>query len=339
MTTLNLIELYVHEVTRRLPEKMRDDIAAELTLKIEDMLPENYTEADVKETLSKLGKPAILAMSYRDTPMYLIGPKVYPLYIQTLKMIMPWVIMITILVHIVEGIVSFTGEGTMLSMIINLFAMMIANIFNVLIQTVFWVTVFFIGIERLGLSKVEQTLSLIGSKWTPDDLKETKFSPKKKVIPKVEVIFSLIWIVIWPIAYFNADHLLGIYQSGDGQELQFVMPIFNQEILLSYWPIVLIFIGLQVALAIYKLIVGRWTMKLATVNAIILILSSITIIVIASNPNLFNDAFIPYLAELLDTTTSSLASNEKWQLKVFIAVVIITTIMGLFESYRKARIK
>ena len=65
---MNLIENYVYEVTRRLPEKSRNDIVLELTSTIEDTLPENYTENEVMEALSKLGNPAQLAASYRDTP-------------------------------------------------------------------------------------------------------------------------------------------------------------------------------------------------------------------------------------------------------------------------------
>ena len=43
MLKMNLIDIYIQEVTRRLPEKSRDDIALELRSTIEDMLPENYT--------------------------------------------------------------------------------------------------------------------------------------------------------------------------------------------------------------------------------------------------------------------------------------------------------
>jgi len=72
---MNLIDLYIYEVTRRLPEKNREDIALELRSTIEDMLPEHYKEEEVKAVLTKLGNPAILANSYRDQPMYLIVSK------------------------------------------------------------------------------------------------------------------------------------------------------------------------------------------------------------------------------------------------------------------------
>src|SRR5439155_460842 len=129
---------YVYEVTRRLPEKSRDDITMELTSTIEDMLPEHNTEKDVKDALMKLGNPADLAASYRDKPMYLIGPKVYDAYIWSMKMTIPWAILITILVHVVESIVLFTGDEAILSVIIRSIGLIIGNVVWVLSQVFFW---------------------------------------------------------------------------------------------------------------------------------------------------------------------------------------------------------
>ncbi len=53
---MNLIDIYVQEVTRRLPEKNRKDIALELQSTIEDMLPDDYNEEDVK-TARKIREP------------------------------------------------------------------------------------------------------------------------------------------------------------------------------------------------------------------------------------------------------------------------------------------
>ena len=43
---MKLIDVYIQEVTRRLPEKNREDIALELRSTIEDMLPDDYREED-----------------------------------------------------------------------------------------------------------------------------------------------------------------------------------------------------------------------------------------------------------------------------------------------------
>ncbi|MGN1385564.1 MAG: HAAS signaling domain-containing protein, partial [Bacillus sp. (in: firmicutes)] len=61
---MKLIDIYIQEVTRRLPEKSREDIALELRSTIEDMLPDEHTEQDVKAVLEKMGNPATLAGGY-----------------------------------------------------------------------------------------------------------------------------------------------------------------------------------------------------------------------------------------------------------------------------------
>ena len=184
--TMNLIETYVYEVTRRLPEKTREDIALELTSTIEDMLTESFTEQEVMDVLSKLGDPAQLAASYRDTPMHLIGPKVYDVYIWTMKMMVPWAILITILVHVVETIVLFSGEESVLSVVIKSFGIIIGNIIQVLIQLFFWVTIVFIFLERIGLSNSDLPMTKYGVKWTPESLKYVDVIPKKRRFQEVK---------------------------------------------------------------------------------------------------------------------------------------------------------
>ena len=71
------------------------------------------------------------------------------------------------------------------------------------------------------------------------------------------------WTAIWATLYFYANHLVGVYE-GNAEGLKFVTPVFNQEILLSYWPIVLVVIGFEISyIALYKLIKGQWTKKMA----------------------------------------------------------------------------
>ncbi|MFB4165739.1 hypothetical protein ACE1TI_18535 [Alteribacillus sp. JSM 102045] len=77
---MKMINKYIHEVTRRLPPKIQDDIALGLESTIVDMLPEDYTEEDVKEVLSRFGDPAALARQYRERPSSLFGQQVYDFF-------------------------------------------------------------------------------------------------------------------------------------------------------------------------------------------------------------------------------------------------------------------
>ena len=116
---MNLIEIYIQEVTRRLPEKSRKDIALELRSTIEDMLPDDYAEEDVKKALEKLGNPASLASGYRDRPMHLIGPRYYDLYVTLLKMILPIAGVIALISMIASYFFSYNGEEAILNIIIR----------------------------------------------------------------------------------------------------------------------------------------------------------------------------------------------------------------------------
>ncbi|CAM5512477.1 ABC transporter permease OS=Lysinibacillus sphaericus OX=1421 GN=LS41612_00700 PE=4 SV=1 [Lysinibacillus sphaericus] len=116
---MDLIDAYIYEVIRRIPKKKRDAIGVELKSTIEDMLPEDFSELEVKEALLKLGDPAILAASYQQEPKYLIGPELYSTYMQTIKVVLPWAILITIIVLLVKSIFSFPADGLLLSAIIQ----------------------------------------------------------------------------------------------------------------------------------------------------------------------------------------------------------------------------
>ena len=123
-------------------------------------------------------------------------------------------------------------------------------------------------------------------------------SLRKRRFQEGKYFFSLIWTAIWATSYFYANHLLGIYRN-EGNGLEFVTPALNQEVLMSYWPIVVMVIGLEIALALYKLFKGQWTYKIAIFNTIYEVIATIVIIVIMINPNLFQPEFVSFMTDLI----------------------------------------
>src|SRR5690606_8895695 len=96
---------------------------------------------------------------------------------------------------------------------------------------------------------VHVPLTLSGTPWKPDDLKNIPNVPLKKAIKTSEIGAGLLWTVIWAVVYFRATHLIGIYESREGQSgLEFVTPVFQHDILLSYWPLVSLLIVLELLL-------------------------------------------------------------------------------------------
>lgn len=145
---------------------------------------------------------------------------------------------------------------------------------------------------------------------------------------------SLLWTAIWATVYFNAEHLIRVYRGGEGA-LNFVAPAFNQHVLLDYWPIILIVIGLEVALTIYKLIKRQWTRELALCNTVLELIVLIVFAVILINPNVFNQEFINYMSNLLTTTANQF---ETGLVGGGIAVLILVAVLNIYEGFRKARL-
>ncbi|MFJ1106728.1 hypothetical protein SNE23_13765 [Bacillus sp. RA(2023)] len=332
---MNLIDIYVEEVAKRLPEKNRDDIILELRSTIEDMLPDDYNEDDEKRVLEKLGSPVSLANGYLDRPMHLIGPRYFDVYTTLLKMIIPIAAVIALITMVAENFVGYDGEQAILNVILNVIGKGIGEIIEVGLHVFFWLTVVFAILERTDKDKGTQPLTTSLKKWTPDDLKNTSYVPKKKSISKFEVFGGLMWTAIWATLYFYANHLVGVYH-GTESGLKFVAPTFNQDVLLQYWPIVVMMIVFEIGISFYKLVQGQWTKKLAIGNAILQIVGTIVFIVIVVNPHLFNEGFITYVANVF---TSSPEEVKKWLIGGGIIIYILSAALNIFDGFRKARIR
>ena len=331
---MRMIDLYIQEVTRRLPEKNREDIALELRSTIGDMLPDDYTEEEVKSALEKMGNPAILASGYLDRPMHLIGPRYFDIYLNLLKLILPIAAVISLISMIANTIISYSGEQAILNVLLDSIGLGIWGIVSTGIQVFFWLTVVFAIIERTDHKNSQTPLTPCFKEWTPDDLNNLPYIPKEKAISKVEVFLGLLWTAIWASVYFNAASLLGVYEKGSNG-LEFVMPTFNQEVLLSYWPLVVIVIGLEMAVASYKLLKGQWNKKVAALNMVMHGVSSIVFIVIISNNQLFNPAFVTYMTDLFSIT----GDIDTWIYGGAIFTFLLFAAIDSYQGFRKAILK
>ncbi|MEH6933178.1 MULTISPECIES: HAAS signaling domain-containing protein [Bacillus] len=332
---MSLIDIYVEEVAKRLPEKNREDIILELRSTIEDMLPDDYNEDDEKSVLEKLGSPVSLANGYLDRPMHLIGPRYFDVYITLLKMIIPIAVVIALISMVAENFISYSGDQAVLNVILKMIGEGIGRTLEVGLQVFFWVTIVFAILERTDKEKDAHPLTTSFKKWTPDDLKSISYIPKKKAISKFEVFGGLMWTAVWATLYFYANHLVGVYE-GTENGLNFVAPTFNQDVLLQYWPIVVIMIVLEIAMSLYKFIQGQWTNKMAIWNAILQLAATIAFIVIVINPNLLNEDFVTYVANIF---TISSTEFKSWLIGGSLFFFILSAVLNIIDGFRKARVR
>lgn len=330
---MNLIELYIYEVTRRLPEKNRQDIALELQSTIEDMLPAEPNEDEVKKVLRQLGNPAVIASGYLDRPMHLIGPKYFDLYVSLLKIVLPIAMIITFIVVVGETIANLSSEKSFLTIISIIIGQGVWQVLSTAMQAAFWITLIFAILERTDKVSDQMPVTMNFKKWTPDDLKNVSSIPLNMRINKWHVFGSLLWTVIWASCYFNASKFIGIYEDGPDGKI-FVTPTFNQEVLLSFWPLIVLVIVLEVALAIFKGIERKWTNKVAIVNTVVQVISLVVFIILFSNKQLWNDSFYVYMNNVVDITNET----KKWVNQFIIWALVITTAINIYDGIKKARI-
>jgi len=336
---LDLIDAYIYEVTRRIAKNKRNATKLELKSTIEGMLPDNYSALQVKGVLLKLGDPAKLAMNYQDRPKYIIGPELYDTYIQTIKLIIPWAILITLIVHLVTSIFSFPEQGIFLSTIIKAFSITVASVIGVVLQVLFWVTITFIIAERYRGTEMQIPFIKGSKEWTPEDLKKVTAISKNNNIPQSDIIFSFLGIAFFSFIYFNASHLIGIYSSDDKIGLKFVMPIFNQDTLMSFKPTILCWVVLSFTFTLYKWKVRKWTMPIAITSALLQCAGTIVFIVMAKQPDLIHSAAIPYMAAIMETTSTKIMVTLDRMLFVCIAITILASVFDIYSGFKKAKIK
>lgn len=125
MNEKDMIERYIYEVTRRVPQENRDEIRLELQSLIEDMCAGENCSAE--DALQKLGNPVEFAKRYRDDSNYLIGPEYYDNYIWVLKIALIGIAISAAISGLVSGITDTLNWGEFFG---NFFAELFTTFFS-----------------------------------------------------------------------------------------------------------------------------------------------------------------------------------------------------------------
>lgn len=285
---MDLMERYIFAVTRRLPEKNREDIEKELRSIIEDMLDQNPEaeprEAKVIKVLQELGDPDILADNYRDSKRYLIGPHLFSKYLMVLK-----IVLIAVFGGVsIAAIISIITQDQTIGVALGTY---IGSAFSGMMQAFAWVTLSFALVERSG-----KTVSS-PSDWEVSDLPHIPV--KQALIPRSEPIASIIFSTIFLIIFWSALHLFGVGYFTEQTGLV-IVPIFNLELIDSFrWLIIGGFI-ITIVKEVLKLIAGRWSLKLSFAVAALSLVSLGLAVAVLTNPNVWNPSFVADLTSQMD---------------------------------------
>lgn len=284
----DLIERYIHDVIRRLPEQDRAEVRRELEASIADMLPENPTEQQIINVLTQLGSPSLLAEQYHQKPRYLISPAMYDSYISVLKLVVLIVALTLGSLGAAQAVISPTTS--LADSIASIIALVIESAIDGALQAAFWVTFIFAIIDRTGLNK---------KPWTVHDLPPLANQNSVKISRPGTIIEAFLTII------FTAIFISAIGRDGTIYILVIksitVMP-FNKVALQRLAP--LLFFNCLVVLmyAAPKLYWAKWNLPVFIANIIRQIIFVTITIYVLHWPDLFNPGFIHLISSVFANT-------------------------------------
>lgn len=341
-----LIERYLYDVVRRLPEKQKKDIEEELRTLIEDMVAERQEngkseEKNITAVLSELGEPAKLAAKYRGEDAHLIGGAYFPLYCQILKIVLICVGVSTA-VSAVIGLFISTDTASMDGVIrtiqdgfIDFFMLPSA-----LIQAFGWVTLIFFLMERNQVK-----LQSSNSPWTPDKLPSVPY--KKAVIAKSDSIAGIVFGVLFAVWFICAPEYMGAWVM-NGSEEMVAIPIFNMEIWSRLLPLFILSFTTGIIDDFVKLVVGRYNQAVMWVNIVCNTISVVVTVYLLKGVALWNPNFVTELSSATGKSFSSKfdvlaywnteAGNGMLLSDIFLAIILFAVVLDTgITIYRTLR--
>lgn len=314
---MKLIDRYVYDVVRRLPEKQRQDVAKELTSEIEEMAVDRSgskktTDQAVYDVLIELGDPCLLADKYRERPRYIIGPEYYELYITILKTVcivaLPLLAFITLLTEMMSGTHTVP----------SLFLKIAGVVFETAVHIFFWTTLSFVVVQETT------NLRLDDSEWKPEDLPEL---PPEQEIGRSESYFAIAWSVFAVLATLFQVPFIYNWLGPDE------VPQFFAPGMWPGWTLGLLSIALLgLVVEFIKLRVGGWTkLTVGLITLVNIVTIGFFVTLIQSVHPIAN----PAMLELLDDKVAGSVGTGITIFVVAVAVICLWEIGEAIYKYRK----
>jgi hypothetical protein len=322
---MQLIERYIYDVTRRLPEADRSEVKREIEANISDMLPDNPNEQDIADVLTQMGAPAKLAEQYRQNPRYLISPPLYDSFISVLKSVTIAVACVCACVGVLTALSSIGPDASAGRVIHIVLEDMLSSAFSGAAMAVFWITVGFVIADRSGYK---------GKEWTVADIPNLPDS-KGVLIPRTSTIAGMSIVVIFTFVFVSSVRngwLFGGAMFFRGTEI--ISP-FSQAALERSIPFVIASVCAALAVSAFKLVWGRWNIPVCLANIVYNIVWLGIAIHILQWSDLIDPSFFVFIGRIADDVSlaDKLASgNNSMGIPVLIAILCIAAVIDIGAS-------
>lgn len=329
-TNNNLIERYVYDVARRLPEKDREDVKKELRANIYDMLPEGASEDAVKKVLYELGSPASLAEKYRTRPRYLISPAYFDEYLNALKWILPLVGVLVMLIGFAVGAFDAAkSASTYVPFVISgILSKGVSMGVSAAFQALVWTTIGFVIAEHSGEKKKTGEHG-----WRIEELPEVQNA--KASIPLSEGIAELVLSVVFSILgiLFCTGRMPFAMMFAQGDMVFY--NIFSQSFLDMLVPFILVSLLFSVVQSIAKIKDRRWSIFVCVATVVKSLVDMSFSLYLINQPNILNKAFYDFLAEAGVMQALPNISGRNVFVILFSVIIIFGTISEVIKTIKR----
>ncbi|MFF2272472.1 permease prefix domain 1-containing protein [Agromyces sp. NPDC058136] len=295
MTTSTLTERYLFAATRNVPAAQRDELSRDLAERIADTIDSRVEsgastpESAERDALVELGNPSVLAASYSDRPLVLIGPRYYLIW-RRLLLLLESFVPATAAAAAALGLVLAGGGWEVIGSAVGIGI-------TVAVHVAFWVTLVFALIERYDTGAVDADELLA---WTPDQLPQ--LPEARRPHRRADLIASLVWLAI--AAAFLVWQQFGIVWFG-GEVAK--IPLLDPE-LWSFWlPYLFVLIVLEAGFA-YWIYRSDWNWVNALVNLALNAAFAIPVIWLFVNGMLLSPDFLALIEPHLDADAERVLS-------------------------------
>lgn len=258
---MELIDRYVHAVSRQLPRKIREDVEMELRSSLEDSLEARTDgatgdafEAHAVALLEEIGSPEKMAASYQPGSQYLIGPELFPTYKLVTRIVLT-VFSILALVGVAMGLRAIATTDA------NWFEYVSEGLNTLITSGVFafgTVTLIFALIQRFGDVKEVQA-----DAWDPSKLPAVT---DEDVIKRGSGLEKIVGGVIF-LALLNIfPHWIGMFTTV-GENGRFI-PLLGENLAL-YLPTINVILAGSIALGILLALQKRWNALTRAIDVVL----------------------------------------------------------------------
>ena len=332
---MDLIDRYVYQIGRRLPKRLRDDVKVELRSLLLDALEKRVGRKDSDEAapseddqaaiLKEFGPPAQMAAKYQPRPRYIVGPKVYNLYL----IVVAAVVGAALLASVVSTAVSILYASSVRVETLELLGRAGMRFLNIAISGIGSTTLVFAVLDRV---LPDEEFELDDKKeWNPHDLPAIEERDQLKPAGLI-VQIGVLALLLTAFIGFPDRVGTGVYYN-DGWHV--VPSILSPAFFSVYLPSIALRWGLTIIMNLILLRQARWQ---AGTRIVDLLLHTFDIFILArlllGPPVLSAEALSEMFSALQNAPVPPVASALKLAFLVALVVTVIETAIKLPRTLR-----